>query len=780
MKRHPYRWLIIILVLAWAVINIVPTVGWMLLDEQAKTERLEQWKAEDEERLALEPAFIQDTGFAIKRWSEFDRDKVINLGLDLQGGIHMVIGFDWHDLPEERITELKEVNKYTEAQIAEEIQIGTVDKIRRRVNEFEAKEPIIQALGTNQIQIQLPGEKDIVRAKELITKAAILNFHIAAENDEMVVAMNQLRSKEPNFNEKFLTPPISKNTPVRVQAGQPYAVIRDIVDRANTTPGHLPEGKLLLFSTPPKPSDADQFYDLYLVDKEPIQSGEGLDSAASVRDATGKAEIDFSFIPSAASNFGTVTEQNMGRAMAIVVDNQVMSAPTIQGKITSRGSITGNFTDIEARDLAIVLNSGSMDVEVHEELSMVVGASLGEESVRKGVSSAVIGIAIVGVFMVIYYHLAGIVAVISLLVNALLVIGSMAYFGMTLTLPGIAGLILTVGMAVDANVLIYERIREELRLGHALVNSIENGFSRATVTILDANVTTLIAALVLFQFGSGPIQGFAVTLSIGVCASVFAALVVSHAIFDFLAGSKMISKVTMLSIVKADTKVGFLNGRKIAFIFSAVFIAIGLGFFGVRYNAGHMLGVDFTEGTNLHIALHGEAPVSDAQVREALTDANFDGPIVQRAGDDESTDEFLIRVRNTKDMVDAEGAFKPVAGTISGVLGPLVSGVDNVEVMSEQTVGPAVGKQLRRDAILAVIFSLIFIVFYLTIRFEWKFALGAIIALTHDVLITLGIFALAGREISMPVVAAVLTIIGYSLNDTIVVFDRIREDIQFY
>lgn len=806
MKKHPYRALMIWAVLAIFLVQIYPTVGWMTLSddrdylalsEEAKAEatpkegtrqwRLLMWEREDDERAKTKPGYFSNIGQTVRRWAEFDRSRVINLGLDLQGGIHMVLGFDIEELPEERLKSFRD-NNWSDDDITKEVQEIVLQQIRRRVNDFEAKEPVIQALGSNQIQIQLPGEKDINRAKRLITKTALLNFHIVAGNDETVQTFTKIRDAFPDEFTPLINRPALQGEAFTVNA-ENFTRVKEILEKAAQNPALLPEEKLILFSQPPKPY-LPQIYELYVVDKTPIASGEGLQSSMAVPDNTNPPywQILFQFNNAAGAAFGQATEANINRPMAIVLDGLVVSAPVIRDRITTNGQISGSFEAVEANDLAIALNSGSMVVPVKEEFTRVVGASLGADSVRKGVLSSITGISIVAVFMLIYYMSSGVIAVICLLANAICIIGAMAYFNMTLTLPGIAGLILTVGMAVDANVLIYERLREELKLGHTLLSSVENAFSRASVTILDANVTTLIAAAVLFQFGTGPIEGFAVTLSIGVCSTVFASLVICRALFDFALGRKLFKSLPMMSIIKKETKYPFLGFAKPAAAASILLILAGMAVFG--YRGTDNFGVDFTEGTSMDVLLDTNTRVPVGDVRVALASGGFESAIVQESGAGVGTDrnEFIVRVRDIDQPAApgageaASAAFVTVADRIREALAPLTEAQSsaNVHIEDEQTVGPAVGRQLRIDAIKAVLASMVFILIYVAIRFELKFAAGAIVALFHDILVTLGIFAFLGRQIDMGVIAAILTIIGYSLNDTIVVFDRVREDLRLY
>ena len=760
----------------------------MLLSDESRQARMEKWQQEDDERAKEKPGYFSGLLAGVKRWAEFDRNKVINLGLDLQGGIHMVIGFDINDLGEETLASYYE-RGYKDSDIEKEIQDQVLQQIERRIIDFEAKEPIIQTLGSNQVQVQLPGEKDLQRAKRLITRTAQMNFHLVVGADEAQQVFMKIRDA---FPEEFL--PYIKRSSLRQDmvavAPENRERIERVLERAKAG-GIIPEDKTVAFSQAPKPYDKNQDYHLYVIESKPLVSGTGLTSSTAIPDQSNPPywQILFSFNAASAADFAEATGNNIGRNMAIVLDGVVVSAPNIRDRISGgRGQITGNFEGVEARDLSIALNSGSMVVPVREEFTRTVSASLGRDTVRSGVIASLLAVAVVSVFMIAYYMGAGIIAVICLAFNVILLIASMAYFGLTLTLPGIAGLALTMGMAVDANVLIYERIREELKRGHTLLASVDSGFQRATITILDANITTLIAAAVLMQFGTGPIQGFAVTLSIGVCTSVFTALIGGRALFDFALEKHLFTKLAMLSIIRDNMRIPFLSFRKVAYGASGLVILIGMCMFAVR--GMDNFGVDFQQGTNVMLRIENEGTVPVSDVRAALSAAGFDNPVVQETGGEgaEQANTFAVRVGDVtrKAASEAEGAatgsetIQTVAERIQTALASLSSGgmPANVIVEDEQTVGPAVGAQLRLDALNALFWSLVFVLIYIWIRFELRFAVGAIVALAHDVLIAVGIFSLLGREISMPVIAALLTIVGYSLNDTIVVFDRIREDMQ--
>ncbi|HPU98813.1 MAG TPA: hypothetical protein PLO53_12795, partial [Candidatus Hydrogenedentes bacterium] len=384
MSRNIQRTIIIWIALLVAFYYVYPTVGWMLLSESARQERLERWKQEDDQLARQRPGYWTRQFASWKRWLEFDRSKVINLGLDLQGGIHMVVGFDIRDLPEEKLKEYRDAG-YSDADIEREIQRIVLERITTRINEFEAKEPIIQTLGTNQIQIQLPGEKDVQRAKSLITRMAQLNFHIVAGPDQATPVFKKIRDA---FPEDFM--PYVKMSQLRSDtltvSPENYERVKSVIDRA-TAAGIIPPEKMVAFSQPPKPYEKQE-YQLYVLDRQPIASGDGLVRANALPDQSnpGKWMILFEFNAASSAHFAEVTGNNVGNAMAIVLDGVVVSAPTIQERISGgRGQITGNFEAEEARDLATCLNSGSMDVPLREEFTRTVSASLGQEAIRKGV-----------------------------------------------------------------------------------------------------------------------------------------------------------------------------------------------------------------------------------------------------------------------------------------------------------------------------------------------------------------------------------------------------------
>jgi len=786
MSKNIYRNILIWVVTVVALVSVYPTIGWMMLSESSRQERIEKWRVEDDQMARIKPSYLQKELYRWKRWAQFDRTKVINLGLDLQGGIHMVIGFDIKDMPEEKLKQYRDRNM-SDTDIEREVQKVVLEQVRTRVDKFEAKEPVIQALGTNQIQIQLPGEKDLQRAKNLITKTAQLKFHIVAGADESKQVYEKINSAFPQEFKDFVKIS-SRHQDLLTVTQENFDRVKRVLQKAKDT-GVIPAEKLVLFSPKPKAYDKDQLYQLYVLDKKPIATGDGLTSATAILDQSNPPywQILFEFNAAAADNFAKGTEENKGRPMAIVLDEVVMSAPTIRERISNRGSISGQFEGEEAKDLAIALNSGSMEVPVREEFTRTISASLGLDAVRKGIDSSLGSMLIVALFMLVYYLRAGVIAVISLFFNSLFLLALMAYFNLTLTLPGIAGLVLTTGIAVDANVLIYERIREELKLGHTLMSSMENGFKRAASVIIDAHVTTLIAGAILMQFGTGPIKGFAVTLNIGVATTLFCALVLTPSLFELGLRYKLIPNLKMFTVFPHKPNIPFMQWRFYVMALTLTAIAIGMGWF-IKRGADNY-GVDFRQGTNLSLHVENAQQIKDEDVRAKLTDAGFVQPVVQATQDESKRSNlFIIRVGDTtrseaaRESSAEQKTLVTVADRIRGALAPLAEGgsVDKIVVENEQTVGPSVGSQLRWDALKAIFFSILLIIVYLWVRFELRFSIGAVVALVHDLLFTVGLFSIVGGEISMGMIAAILTIIGYSLNDTIIVFDRVREDMQLY
>ncbi|MFH1552551.1 MAG: protein translocase subunit SecD [Candidatus Omnitrophota bacterium] len=621
----------------------------------------------------------------------------LNLGLDLQGGMHLILEVDTSKLsPNE----------------AKDAPQRALEVIRNRIDQFGVLEPVIQLQGNNRLLIQLPGITDRKRAKEIIGRTAHLEFRLVGEDPELL--KKALAGEEvENYQLKNM-----KNR----------------------------EGK----------------DEALLIDNEVVLTGDMLIDATTEfsEQAFGQPYVSLELNSKGAEIFSDVTGRNTGRRLAIVLDGEVYTAPVIRERIPSgRAQITGNFSVQEAKDIALILRAGALPapVEIIEERS--VGPALGKDSVEKGIRAIIIGGLCILIFMAAYYLFAGVIADFALILNILIITGALSYFGATLTLPGIAGLVLTIGMAVDANVLIFERIREESKLGKSLRAAIHAGYDKAFWTILDANVTTLITALILFQFGTGPVRGFATTLSIGIIASMFTALAVTRLILDIITVNRPnMQRLPMMQFF-SQPNIQFVKIRKLAYTVSILVIVLGMSLFIHRGNRNY--GIDFTGGTLQQFKF--TEFVSVEQVRGVLGDIGLGESAIQQFGEGK---EVIVRSFSGK-----------TEEIITGLTEKFGDG--SFEVMRVEAVGPAVGADLRRAAIKALLFAMVGICLYISFRFEFRFAITAIIALIHDVLVALGMIALTGREISLPVIAALLTIVGYSINDTIVLFDRIREDRKF-
>jgi SecD/SecF fusion protein len=620
------------------------------------------------------------------------REGRINLGLDLQGGMHLVLKVDTSKLsPKE----------------AEGAPERALEIIRNRIDQFGVKEVAIQRQGKDEIVIQLPGVTDRERALELIGRTALLEFRLVSTDTEKIKA---------------------------------------------ALDGDIPDGYELL-------STEDN--ENVLVEKHAEVKGADLTNAVVNFDqsAFNQPVVSITFTRDGARKFASVTSDNVGKRLAIVLDGNIKSAPVIRERIPSgEGVIQGRFTPEEANDLAIVLRAGALPAPVIIEEERTVGPLLGQDSIQSGIKAIIIGASLVCIFMILYYMLAGFIGVIALFLNFLIILGVMGYFHFTLTLPGIAGLILTLGMAVDANILIYERIKEELKAGKTVRSAISAGYGKAFSAIIDSNLTTLIAAVLLFQFGTGPIRGFAMTLTIGIFASLFTALVVTRAIFQLLALSAKFKTIRMMNWIH-DTKIDFTGKRKICYGVSIILVIVGMWVFGARGDRN--FGVDFTGGTLQQLKF--ENPVDIGYVRNVVANTGIAGVSIQGLAGDH---EVLIR---TSEDIDT---------TITDALKDSMK--DNrFEFMRIEKVGPSVGRLLRKNAVKALIFGLLGILIYIALRFKhWEYGLAGVTALFHDVVIVIGAMAITGREFDLTVVAAILTVAGYSINDTVVIFDRVRENIR--
>ena len=590
-----------------------------------------------------------------------------------------------------------------------QIVTKSIEVIRNRIDELGTTEPVIQRQGTDRVLVQVPGFEDSTRLKDIISRTARLTFHM----------------------------------------------VHPTMSAAQAEAQGAPIGYILV----PSADGGNE-----LITEDVSLGGDSLiDAQPSFDPQTQRPVVSFRFDTNGAIQFGDITSRNVGERFAILLDQQVITAPVIQQAITGgSGQISGNFTPQSANDLAVLLRGGALPatLDIIEERS--VGPSLGQDSIEAGLVAGLVGALLVVAFMVLAYGLFGAFANIAVLLNVVLVFGALSMLGATLTLPGIAGIVLTIGMAVDANVLIYERIREEIAAGRSVVSAIEAGFQRAMGTILDANVTTLIAAVVLFFLGSGPVQGFAVTLAIGILTTLFTAYLVTL----FIVGRwyrwfrPKTLKIQFLRLIPDGTRIPFMKWRKYAIAFSVATSIASLGWFFIH---GLQLGIDFRGGSAIEV--QQTAGVADpAQVRGLLGPLELGDVQVQNFG---SPEDLLVRIQT---QPGGDQAQQTAVDAVSEVLTD--AGYD---VRRTETVGPTVSGELAWAGAIGLTVAMLGVLVYLWLRFEWQFAVGAVVTTAHDIVLTIGFFAFTGFEFNASSIAAVLTILGYSLNDTVVVYDRIRE-----
>lgn len=627
-------------------------------------------------------------------WKAYPLDKKINLGLDLQGGMQLLLQIETDKVPAEHRQDAAD---------------RVVEIIRNRIDEFGVREPVITKQGKDQVVVQLPGVTDRERAKEIVGKTAHLEFKLVSEDADALK-----KAQEGKAPEGF-----------------------EYVESKSETGGTVN----------------------YLLESKAVLTGDRLTTASVGFDQYGQAIVQLEFDKEGAKIFDQVTFQNTGRQLAISLDGKVHSAPVIRDRIPNgQAQISGSFTSQQAADLSLVLRAGALPAPVTVIEERTVGPTLGRDSIEKGVRAGIIGTALVFIFMPIYYMLAGFIANIGLLVYVIMVVGSLAFLQSSLTLPGIAGFILSVGMAVDANILISERIREEREAGKTARAAISAGYHRAFAAILDSNATAFITAVILLIFGTGPIKGFAITLGLGQIASMFSSLTVTRAAFDFLSAKNPNLNLNMMKFM-GTTNFQFLKGRFWAYGFSVLTLVIGVSSFVIRGTESY--GVEFTGGSLIQIQF--KKPMDSADLRKALQSKGIDESSIQYFGDP-SENQFTIKTR--KSTVED---IKKVAEEIAG---------KDYEIQKVDQVGPSVSGDLTKKALWAIFWSCIGILIYVGVRFEWRFSLAAVAALLHDTLFTFGVYALSGREINLTTVAALLTIMGYSVNDTIVIFDRVRENMK--
>jgi SecD/SecF fusion protein len=589
------------------------------------------------------------------------------------------------------------------------------------------------------------------------------------------------------YQDKDGSSKVSQGPIVGTSKARDTASVNAILSRVDVK-NFLPRNIKMLWTVKGR-GEGNRFFDLVALKKRGNEDQAGLEGdvvtdARESIDPFGKVEVSMTMNAEGAKRWRRMTADNIGKSVAIVLDDYVYSFPTVQSEISGgMSSISGNFTTEEAKDLANILKAGKLPAPARIVEEAVVGPSLGKEAIQNGLWSIVIGLLLVLAFMAFYYAHSGLIANAVLFANIFFIFGILASLQAVLTLPGLAGIVLTIGMAVDANVLIFERIREELVRGKSQRVAVSDGFSNAYSSIIDANVTTILTGLVLYVFGSGPIRGFATTLIVGILTSLFAALFLSRMIMEYYVGKdKPITFGTSATLkMFSNLNFDFLGRRRLWYGVSLTVIIAGLI---SMFTQGFNLGVDFKGGRSYVVRMDTNRGASE--IRTALAAVYGSSPEVKTFGND---GQFKItttyKINDNSQVVDAEVEEKLWRG-VSGLYKtkPGFEFFKSKYLMSSQKVGPTIADDIKVSAVWSILFALVAIFVYIVIRFrKWQYAFGATVALAHDVLVVLAVFTLGWKwlpfslEIDQAFIAAILTIVGYSINDTVVVFDRIREDL---
>lgn len=620
----------------------------------------------------------------------------------------------------------------------------SLEILRNRIDQFGVAEPVIIRQGSDEIVIQLPGVKDPDRAMQLLKNTAQLEFKLVADNG--AINLNSLIQKAKD-------------------SGQ-WTNESDMDQLNRILASSLP-AETSIYYEKEKDKQGNEIIRPILLENSILMTGDMIKNAqVRIGGSFNEPYVSLDMTNRGGKVFAAITEKNVGKQLAIVLDGVVKSAPVIRDKIVGGSAqITGSFSHEEASDLAIVLRVGALPAPVKVVQNLTVGASLGQDSIDKGLMSGVFGAILVLGFMLIYYRLSGFIANTALVLNIIFLFAGLAVLNATLTLPGIAGIVLSIGMAVDANVLIFERMREEYALGKSVRSSVDSGFGKAFWTIVDSQVTTLITAMALFMFGTGPIKGFAVTLSLGIIFNLFTALFCSRTMFDSFISMHFMNKFNYMQFTKKPN-LDYMKLRNIMFAISGVLVAVGLVAF-IQIGRGKAnLGVDFTGGSLLQYKSDHDFTMSE--VREAFKSTHLEGINLQEV---ENEHRLIIKVKKSEETV------ADLSKTVTAVFADKL-GDKGFVLESQSEIGSSVSEVLRNKAAQAILISFAGVILYLAMRFDIRFGVAAAIATFHDVLVVLGLCWLLNIEITLLIITALLTLAGYSLNDSVVVFDRIRENIH--
>ncbi len=659
----------------------------------------------------------------------------IRLGLDLNGGVEFVLQLVPDITPvHEADAAKKQEQKDRQKQISDNFDHYrdiAIEILRKRLESQKIFEAEITPMGSDYVALRAPvvARDEKLKLLNIIKMSAKLTFRLVHENNQTLV-------------QQYLANPAGFVPPVGYE----------LMSTSEFRPGQAPQ------------------VTYFFVNRIPEMDGKGITSAMATRNEFGQRRIVLNFNQKGAEDFARVTGKNIHRQLAIVLDGKLYCAPSINGAITGgNAEISGSFSEEEAKGIANALESGSFPFVIKVDAVFDTDPKLGASNVANGIWVGVASLILMGAFLIAYYRLCGVIAVSALTLNVILLLGAMAAFGATLTLPGIAGIVLTIGMAVDANVLIFERIREELASGKSLMNAIDQGYSRAFSAVLDTNLTTLITSIILMSVGTGAIKGFAVTLSIGVLSSLFTALFVTRLEFDYLFRYNKLHKITMLQFFK-KTDYNFLKLWKAMVSVSSVFILMLIVVVGVRGSS--IMGVDFTGGTQVTFNYAEQIPQVDLE--KTLKAAGYDATVSYKFNAAAASENKKLEILTRLDLTNDTTGMSPKDDLAT----LLNKAYPNAQLSGglESTVGGLIGREFAKAAVWAVVLSIVGIGIYISLRYEFTFAMATVIALVHDVLLVLAFFLVTGRTISLSVVASLLTVIGYSINNTVVIFDRIREN----
>ena len=741
-------------------------------------------------------------------------EKSVNFGLDLAGGTSITLEIDASDLPGENVKDLQE---------------QSLEIVRNRVDQYGLSEPQISPQGDDRIVVELAGVDDST-AKELVGSTAKLEFKIVSESEKFTQVVSLIDSylgrqanpaaadsaspvadslkdssaavvasttdslkadsnvAEAVAQEQAVAVPADPSLPVSLSSlflsfGNGGFVAEESVEQVKrlleleAVQKLIPRDVEFAFGSgleKVSPESSVKAKRLYLLKRRAEMDGEDIADARPYRVGdgvnVGEVAVSLKFSGVGPKQFSAVTAANVGKQMAIVLDNQVISAPVIRDRIPNgEAQITGLDDMAEANRLSVVLRAGALKAPMNIIESRNIGATLGEDNIKSGFGAAFWGLIACIVFMVAYYRIGGLIACFAIVLNAIVTAAVLSVFNATLTLPGIVGFILVLGMALDANVIIYERIREEMKAGSLARAAVAKGYERAFSAIFDSNLTTFLTALILYKIGTGSVKGFGLTLMIGIATSLFCSLTVTRAIFDWRLAKNDANKLSIGKGFRAidEANLSIIPRSKTFAIFSAILLVASLATVVVR---GFDFSIDFLGG-QVYTVQYSEAGAHEEDLSKVAASAGLTNAKVRSYGD-QAKNMYQISLKKTDDATVKDRLQKA-----------LDDAGQKAQIIASDEVGPTIGKELRFNAILSIILSWIAICLYIWFRFGklgLGFGVGALVGLVHDTIISIGFISLMGLSVDGALIASVLTLIGYTINDKIVVFDRIRENSQIY